>query len=99
MSREMEMACFKNLAYVFVYKEKGEIEDIQWSPINFHCYSNGFHDLITEAVEEALDAPDGMYEVIMRHEHEFDGAGALLGEHFEIVHVEKEHRPVTVSFD
>lgn len=72
-------------------QKEGEVS-FSWQPINFSVYSRLFPDLIEEACDEWLSEndlqEDVVYEVIFAHVVEYDGAGAVTGEHFEPIYKE-----------
>lgn len=75
-------------------QEEGEVS-ISWRPINFSIYSDLFQDMIRGAVDEWLAEnklpTEQRYELIFRHVVDHDGGGAVLDEHFELIHEEHSH--------
>jgi len=89
----------RNKVLVKIYLEDGcKQEDdevsICWVPVNFLVYSNLFQELIDNAVDDWLSenklCHGYLHELILAHEVERDGGGAITGESFEIIHHEAQ---------
>ena len=72
-------------------QEDGEVS-ISWKPINFMIYSTLFPEIIELSVDDWLSdrtiKKGLLYEVIMQHRVEHDGAGAVMGEYFEAIYID-----------
>ena len=72
-------------------QEDGEVS-ISWQPINFMIYSTLFPEIVALSIDDWISdrtiKKGVLYEVIMQHRVEHDGAGAVTGEYFEEIHLD-----------
>ena len=82
----------KVIATVFLEdgcKQDDDEVSMHWRPINFDIYSELFPELITTSIYEWLSDRtlqiNEVHELIMAHEVERDGGGAVTAEWFKVI--------------